>query len=94
MHKIIARCFELVKALVHEQHLAQSIVPVRSSPWSLDGCDVSQLCDGRTEASWGTEFSDLTGIVSKGVLSWKGEAFRSHSMDAKCFSIFMKLCNG
>ena len=94
MHKIIICRFELVNALVHLQYLTQSVVPVGSMPWPLDSRDVSRLCDGRTEASRGTEFVDLMWIMSEGVLSWKGEAFWLHSMNAEYFSVVMKLANG
>jgi len=90
MHEIVACCVEFVETLVCKQHLAQSIVAVGPSPWSLDGRDVSRLGNGRAKSCRGTEFTDLMRIMSKRVLTRKVEAFRSHSMDTKTFSIFVK----
>src|SRR5260370_33298963 len=63
MHKIVAHHLEFIKALVHEQHLPQCIVLVRSLPWPLDGHDVSRFGDRGTKSSRGSKFLNLMGIV-------------------------------
>ncbi len=65
MHEIVVCGVEFVKALVCEQHLPQCVVTVRASPWSLDRCDVSRLCDGRAQSCQGAEFTYLMGIMDK-----------------------------
>jgi hypothetical protein len=40
MHKIIARRLEFVEALVRQQFLAQHVMTVRLSPWTLNGDSV------------------------------------------------------
>ena len=65
MHKVIACRLEFIKTLVRKQHLAQSVVAVRASPWSLDSRDMSRFSYRGAQSCWGAEFMDLMRVVSE-----------------------------
>ena len=60
---------EIVQSLINDQHLAKSIMVVRASIWPLDGFDMFQLCNGRTEAIWSTKQTYEIGIVGHCMLA-------------------------
>jgi hypothetical protein len=85
---------ELIKPLIGEQHLAESLISIGATPWPLDGSNVARFGDRRAETSRSTELLDLADQVGKGVLTRKIEASWPNTGCAKDFAVDMELLDG